>query len=77
VLADTLKADGFYVKPGDTTTLNFVASWCDGTPIAGYDSAMYSNNEQYLQLNAPKSAQEPDIRTSLFQLDLKPVQILA
>lgn len=72
VFEDALKADGFAVHPGATTTLNFVASWCDGTGIPGYDSAMYSNNQQYLQLEVPKSAQEydPDSDlTSVFQLD--------
>jgi hypothetical protein len=69
VFEDALIADGFDVYPGDTTTLNFVALWCAGTPIPGYDSALYSNNQQYLQLEVPKSAQEPGELTSLFQLD--------
>ena len=65
---DALKQDGFNVNPGATIALNLVALWCAGTPFPGFDSAIYSNNQQYLQLLAPKSAQEP-APTSLFQLD--------
>jgi hypothetical protein len=68
---NALKADGFRVNPGDTNTLNFVALWCNGTPIPGYGSALYSNNQQYLQLQVPISAQEQEAQelTSVFQLD--------
>lgn len=69
VFVDVLKAEGFDVHPGGTTTLNFVASWCDGTPLPGYGSAIYSNNQQYLQLTVPKSAQNQGEMTSVFQLD--------
>ena len=54
----TMERDGFTVKPGATIALNFVSLWCAGTPIPGYDGAMYSNNQQYLQLLVPKSAQD-------------------
>jgi hypothetical protein len=64
-----LEQDGFDVHRGDTVALNFVASWCGGTPIPGYGSALYSNNQRYLQLLVPKSAQDPDQLTSVFQLD--------
>jgi hypothetical protein len=64
-----LEQDGFAVHPGDTIALNFVGSWCAGTPLPGYDSALYSNNQRYLQLRVPKSAQQPRQLTSVFQLD--------
>jgi len=64
-----LKQDGFAVNPGDTIALNFVGSWCAGTPTPGYDSALYSNNQRYLQLRVPKSVEDPDQLTSVFQLD--------
>ena len=64
-----LEQDGFEVHRGNTVALNLVASWCEGTPISGYGSAVYSNNQRYLQLLVPKSAQNPDQLTSVFQLD--------
>jgi hypothetical protein len=64
-----LEQDGFVVNPGGTTALNFVGSWCAGTPIPGYDSALYSNNQRYLQLLVPQSAQYKDQLTTVFQLD--------
>jgi hypothetical protein len=63
-----LKQDGFDVNAGAATALNFVALWCAGTPIPGYDGAMYSNNEQYLQLRVPKSAQD-STPANPFQVD--------
>lgn len=54
-----LEQDGYTVRPGSTIALNFVAQWCAGTPIPGYNSAVYSNNQQYLQLLVPKSEQDP------------------
>jgi hypothetical protein len=66
---NALQQDGFDVYPGTTIALNFVSLWCAGTPIPGYASAMYSNNQQYLQLLVPKSAQKLmpswDLRFSL------------
>lgn len=61
-----LEQDGFEVHRGDTVALNFVASWSEGTPIPGYGSALHSNNQRYLQLLVPKSAQDPDQLTSVF-----------
>jgi hypothetical protein len=54
-----LQQDGFDVKPGATVALNFVALWCAGTPLPGYSGALYSNDQKYLQLMVPKSAQDP------------------
>jgi len=64
-----LEQDGFEVHRGDTTALNFVGLWCAGTPIPGYGSALYSNNQRYLQLLVPRSAKQPEQLTSVFQLD--------
>jgi len=64
-----LEQDGFAVHRGDTIALNLVGSWCAGTPFPGYGSAIYSNNQRYLQLLVPKSAQYPKQLTGAFQLD--------
>lgn len=61
-----LRQDGFHVNTGATTVLNLVAAWCASTP--GFDHALYSNNQPYLQLLVPKSTQEPGQLTSNFQL---------
>ena len=68
-LKTALEQDGFEVHRGDTVALNFVGSWCAGTPIPGYDSALYSNNQRYLQLRVPESVQHADQLTGVFQLD--------
>ena len=66
---DALKKDGFDVNPGAAIAFNSVALWCAGTPLPGIDGAGYSNNQQYLQLLVPKSAQKPAELTSVFQVD--------
>jgi hypothetical protein len=66
---DALRQDGFDVSTGAPAVVNLVASWCAGTPFPGFDSALYSNNQPYLQLRVPKSAQEPGQLTGAFQLD--------
>ena len=66
---NSLQQDGFDVNPGAAIALNFVAAWCAGTPFPGIDGAGYSNNQQYLQLLVPKSAQKPAELTSVFQVD--------
>jgi hypothetical protein len=63
---NALKQDGFDVNPGAAAAINLVAAWCISTP--GVDSALYSNNQPYLQLLVPKSAQDPGQLTSIFQL---------
>lgn len=65
---NALKQDGFDVNPGAAAALNLVGAWCAGTPVPGFDHAVYSNNQPYLQLLVPKSAQEPDELISVFQL---------
>lgn len=69
---NALEQDGFVVHPGATFQLNLVRAWCDGlTPLPGigYDHALYSNNQPYLALRVPESAQEPDQLTGTFQMD--------
>ena len=38
---NALDRDGFDVSTGATTIINPVASWCAGTPIPGYDTALF------------------------------------
>ncbi len=66
-----VQREGFDVNAGATIALNFVASWCEGAPLPGIEGAGYSNNQQYLQLLVPKSAQEPEPAklTNPFQMD--------
>jgi hypothetical protein len=69
---NALKQDGFDVTTGATVAINVVRAWCDGkTPLPGFafDHALYSNNQPYLGLLVPKSAQEPGHLTGIFQLD--------
>jgi hypothetical protein len=65
---DALNQDGFDVNPGAAAVLNLVAGWCSGTPLPGFDHALYANNQPYLQLLIPKSAQEPGQLAGVFQL---------
>jgi hypothetical protein len=65
---NALKQDGFGVTAGAAVILNPVAGWCAGTPLLGFDHAIYANNQPYLQLLVPKSAQEPNQLTGPFQL---------
>ena len=64
---NALRLDGFDVNAGATTVINPVASWCAGTPLPGYDNALYANNQPYLQLLVSKSAQDAGL-TGNFQL---------
>jgi hypothetical protein len=64
---NALKQDGFDVNTGATTVFNPVEAWCAGTPIPGYDHALYANNQPYLQLLVSKSAKDPGL-TGNFQL---------
>ena len=64
---NALRLDGFDVNAGATTVINPVASWCAGTPPPGYDNALYANNQPYLQMLVPKSAQDPNLSGN-FQL---------
>lgn len=64
---NALQQDGFDVTAGATTVLTPVKAWCVGPPIPGYDHALYANNQPYLQLLVPKSAQDAAL-TSNFQL---------
>lgn len=50
-----LKQDGFEVSYGRAEAWNATAEWCDGK----VDTAQGFNNEPYLQVLVPKSAQEP------------------
>jgi hypothetical protein len=65
---NTLERDGFDVNTGAPAILNLVAGWCAGTPLPGFDHALYANNQPYLQLLVPKSAQEPGQLAGPFQL---------
>ncbi len=49
-----LERDGFDVAPGVTGVANMPAQWCAGN----VDNALYANNEPYLQVLVPKSAQD-------------------
>lgn len=63
---EALEQDGCDVSPGAVAIWNLAADWCAYKP--GVDSAWYFNNEPYLQLLIPKSAQEPETLNSVFQL---------
>jgi hypothetical protein len=65
---NALRRDGFNVNTGATTIINPVAAWCAGTPLPGYNDALYANNQPYLQLLVSKSAQDANL-TGNFQLD--------
>jgi hypothetical protein len=61
---DALESDGFDVNPGAALFFNIVEEWCDGQ----VDNALYANNEPYVQVLVPESAQEPDQLGIDFQL---------
>ncbi len=61
---NALKQDGFDVTPGLAGFANLPEQWCAGT----VDNALYANNEPYVQVEVPKSAQEPRQRSTEFQL---------
>ena len=61
---DALKQDGFHVTPGAAAFQNLVKEWCAGT----IDSALYANNEPYIQVLVPESVQKPDQLSTNFQL---------
>jgi len=66
-----LEQEGFAVNPGATFQLNVVRAWCDEkTPLPGFafDHAFYSNNQPYVGLLVPKSAQEPSTLIGTFQM---------
>jgi hypothetical protein len=67
---NALERDGFDVNTGATAAINVVAAWCAGTTIPGFpfDHALYSNNQPYLGLRVPISAQEPGKLTGPFKL---------
>ena len=65
---NALTRDGFDVNAGASAVMNLVQGWCAGTPFPGFDHALYANNQPYLQLLVPKSAQEPNQLTGPFQL---------
>ncbi|HYN15351.1 MAG TPA: hypothetical protein VES66_06135 [Terriglobales bacterium] len=52
---NVLRQDGFDVIPGAAVAWNLVEQYC----AKQVDSAMYLNNEPYIQVLVPKSAQEP------------------
>ena len=60
-----LERDGFYVTPGVAAAWNLPADWCAYTP--GIDNALYANNEPYVALQIPKSADDRTL-TRYFQL---------
>jgi hypothetical protein len=59
-----LERDGFDVAPGAAGFANLPEEWCAGT----VDNALYANNEPYVQVLVPKSAQEPGQLSTDFQL---------
>ena len=61
-----LEQDGFDVNAGGVDVWNLAADWCDNKP--GVTSAIYFNNQPYLQFLIPKSTQEPDQLSRTFQL---------
>jgi hypothetical protein len=63
---NALQRDGFVVSTGAAAALNLVTAWCGNTP--GVDHALYANNQAYMQMQVPKSAQEPTMLNSIFQL---------
>lgn len=65
---NALNQDGFLVNAGAPAVLNLVAGWCAGTPFPGFDHALYANNQPYLQLLIPKSAEQPGQLAGAFQL---------
>jgi hypothetical protein len=62
-----LEQDNFDVNAGRVDVWNMAADWCDNKP--GVTSAIYFNNQPYLQFLIPKSAQEPDQLSRIFQLE--------
>jgi hypothetical protein len=73
---DALKRDRFDVNIGAPAVLNLAAGWCAGTPLPGFDHALYANNQPYLQILVPKSAQEPGQLSGVFQLALREAIVL-
>lgn len=71
-----LNQDGFQVSQGVAAILNLVAGWCAGTPLPGFDHALYANDQPYLQLLIPKSAQEPEQLAGAFQLGPREAVVL-
>jgi hypothetical protein len=63
---NALKQDGFDVTPGAAVAWNLAADWCANKP--GVESALYLNNEPYLQVLVPESAQELGQLKSDFRL---------
>lgn len=61
---NALKQDGFDVIPGAAGVINMPEEWCAGK----VDNALYANNEPYLQVLVPKSAQAPGQLGSDIQL---------
>ena len=61
-----LKRDGFDVNTGGVDVWNLAADWCAKKP--GVTSAIYFNNQPYLQFLVPKSTQEPDQLSRTFKL---------
>ena len=61
-----LRQDGLDVSNGKVDVWNLAADWCANTP--GVDSAIYFNNEPYLQFKVPKSAQEAGQLNAVFQM---------
>jgi len=57
LLQTALNQDGFDVLYGRAEAWNLTADWCNNKP--GVDSAQGFNNEPYLQVLVPKSAQDP------------------
>ncbi|HSB01055.1 MAG TPA: hypothetical protein VLE49_10425 [Anaerolineales bacterium] len=55
------------MNSGATTVITPVEDWCAGIPIPGYGSAIYANNQPYLQLVVPKSASDKEL-TAIFKL---------
>jgi hypothetical protein len=62
-----LEQDGFDVNTGGVDVWNLAADWC--AKIPGVTSAIYFNNQPYLQFLIPKSAQDPDQLSRIFQLE--------
>jgi hypothetical protein len=69
---NALKHNGFDVTAGVALAWNPAAAYCAGTA----DSAMYTNNEPYLQLLVPKSVQEPNQLNNSFQLNAAEAVVL-
>ena len=63
---NALKQDKFVVNTGGVGVWNLAADWCAEKP--GVTSAIYFNNQPYLQFLVPKSTQEPDQLSRTFKL---------